>query len=416
MTDLRQLRQRLVADASLLTAANVLARVISTVTLILITRLLGRDAYGQYAAALALTRMASVLFNLGLDGWLLRSGRWQKETLRQNSTAILIIKLVLGIIWLLGLLGVGQFLNWETFPPLLVFLAAVSTWLEEFAATAISAAQASLRNQIAAIITVGVQLLLLLALGVLLLGSSQSAELFMAARLGATLIAGLTAVWGLWRLMGLEVSWKAIRHALTETPMFGLSLGLAMLSRQADVVIVANWLGKGAAGVYAPAITIASTLFLLSTSVYNVLLPLFSRLYENEGKAQIITAVRQFMGYTFILSSIMTIGLALTAPWIVWLAYGAEYAQSGQILTIFSLVLFSRSFIAVGAAALTAVGWQKQRVVAQAIATVLNILLNLLVVTQTSWGLWGVAWVYVLTEAIAMLGYWYYVWQWRQQA
>lgn len=415
MTDLGQLRQRLVADASLLTAANILARLLSAITLIIITRLLGRDAYGQYAAALALTRIASVLFNLGLDGWLLRSGRWHRDTLQQNTTAILLIKLVLGVVWLLGLLGVTQFLNWEAFPPLLVLLAATSTWLEEFAATAIAAAQASLRNQIAAAITVGTQLLLLLALGVLLLIQASTTEMYMVGRLGATLIAGLTAVWGLRHLFGLQFSRKAVQQALTETPMFALSLGLALLSHQADVVIVANWLGKAAAGVYAPAITIASTLFLLSTSIYNVLLPLFSRLYENEGKYQIVTAVRQFIRYTFILSSVMTLSLALTARWIVWLAYGNEYAQSGQILTIFSLVLFSRSFIVVGAAVLTAVGWQKQRVIVQIIATTLNILLNLLIVTQTSWGLWGVAWVYVLSEAVAMLGYWYYVWQWGQQ-
>ena len=84
------------------------------------------------------------------------------------------------------------------------------------------------------------------------------------------------------------------------------------------------------------------------------------------------------------------------------LLYGAPYQGSGAVLAVLSGVLVLRCPSTALAAALVAVGWQTWRVGAQAVAAILNVVLNLLIVHQ--FGVMGVAKVYVFTEAILFLG------------
>ena len=112
----------------------------------------------------------------------------------------------------------------------------------------------------------------------------------------------------------------------------------------------------------------------------------------------------------FGLGLLFTAGAFVVARPLMVLAFGPEYALTGDILRIFSFILVFRCLSFAFAALLTAVGWQSRRVVVQVIVVLLNIGLNLLVVTR--WGLVGVAWVYVATEAVLALGHYYWVARW----
>lgn len=65
------------------------------------------------------------------------------------------------------------------------------------------------------------------------------------------------------------------------------------------------------------------------------------------------------------------------------------------------------------AAMIVAVGYQKYRVIIQGITAALNVALNIWMVNQ--FGVTGVAWVYVLSELILLLGYIYLVQRWRSK-
>jgi O-antigen/teichoic acid export membrane protein len=106
--------------------------------------------------------------------------------------------------------------------------------------------------------------------------------------------------------------------------------------------------------------------------------------------------------------------LWVTAEWLVVWLYGTAYAMTGYLLQILGLMIWVRCWIAVQTAVLAAVGWQRYRVKVQFVGVLVAVVLNLYVVTQTNWGLVGVAWVYVVGEVLLCLGYGWYLWQWRR--
>lgn len=403
--------RRLVGQVGLLTVANIVARLFSAVGMILVARLLGPAEYGPFAGSLALTRVLSVFFNLGLDIWLLRDGGQNEAELGRKVGALFTLKMGAGFGWLVAMRLLVTWLNPESFPVGLFMWCALAVWLEDVALTAGSAFQAALQPQKTAVVTVVVQALFLLITVAMWGVGVVQAITYAWGRAGMGLLAMGWAMWLMSRSFALYTTRADVQIALRGARAFAVSLGLAMVARQADVSIVANWLGKTAAGLYAPAVTLASTVLLLSMSMHNVILPSLSRLYSQNPRRLPRTVSQLLLGAGG-LALVLVVGIWLTAEWLVMWLYGAEYAISGQILQILGLVIFVRSFTAILGAVLAAVHWQRKRVYVQAVGVAFSIGLDLYVVTQTTWGIFGVAWVYVAAELVLMLGYSWYVWHW----
>lgn len=397
----------------MLLSGTMVARAISAITLILTARVLGPAAFGQYAASLALTRITSVFFTLGLGSWILQSGGRDPFQIRENSTASLLIQFVLGIGWLLAFMIVTPYLNQDVFPIRIIMFCAISTWFEEMGNTVASTFKAILRNNVTMFLLVTPQLIFLVATLVLVQNDINFLETYVIIRAVAMAIAATISFLVFMRVFGLQFRAMSIKKALRETKSYGASIALGNLSRQVDVIIVGNWLGKTSAGLYAPAITIVSTLFLLPNAVYGVMLPVLSRTYS----VSLIAFKKRSYHLLFvsmILGGGLALGTILIAKPLVQVVYGSEYTQSGTILQILGIILLFR-FLSFGAAAiLAAVGWQNKRVVVQVIVVSLNIALNLLIVKR--FGLIGVALVYVFTEALLMFGYNGYVLRWMKRS
>jgi O-antigen/teichoic acid export membrane protein len=89
---------------------------------------------------------------------------------------------------------------------------------------------------------------------------------------------------------------------------------------------------------------------------------------------------------------------------------GEAYSTTGELLAILSPILFLKTVSFAAAAFLVAVDWQSHRLIPQAISAAVNIVLNLLVI-QTL-GIQGVAYVYVISEAVLLIGYLFATTRW----
>jgi len=168
-----------------------------------------------------------------------------------------------------------------------------------------------------------------------------------------------------------------------------------------DVIIVAFALGNYSVGLYSPAVSIVNALFFIPLSVYMVMVPSLSHLFESD----LLQAWKSSKRFTLLLSvvgGLSSILLFVCADWVVALL-GESFAGSGMILRILSVILLLKSLSFAMAGILVAGGRQSQRVIIQAIAVVLGTLLNLIVVFR--FGINGVAVVFVITELILFLGY-----------
>lgn len=397
-------RRRFALNYGALFTGVAIARVLAGVALILIARQVGAAQFGQFTASLALTKITSVAFTLGLEGWLLGNGfrEGDRRLLAQRSTSTLIITAGLGLVWLTIYLFFTRWLNPDIFPYPVVLLCALSVWFEEILNVVATTFKTALNNHITFFIITGSQFLLI-ALILIQAASGQNQLLpFIQFRVLGMAISALAAIWLMGRLISFQVVTTDVISTLKVAPPFALSLTLNLLYERVDVVIVGAWLGKEQAGLYTPATTILIALFLIPGTLYSILSPIYSQL-----SVRSIAQLKRFFYRTLLGSLGLGLGLMaslyLAASHLVLWLYGAEYQGAGVLLAILSGVLFFRSLTFPLAAFLVAVRWQTKRLLPQALSASINILLNLIVVRTR--GVQGVAWVYVISEAILMVGH-----------
>lgn len=379
-----------------------MARGLLAITLIVIARQLGPADYGQYSASIAIVGMATVLFSLGLDGWLLYRGGKDPQQLDVRLTSAFTLKAALGVVWLAGWWVVARYLNQSSFPWMLIMLGALSLWLEELARIIWSGFKACLRNDLTLVLMIVAQGAFL---GITLWLASQHAqnpESYMGGRLAAAFLGTVVSAILVARRIGLRLRLETLWPTLRDTLPFAASIGFAMLYGRADLTIVASELGKVAAGTYAPAVTLTNALFLIPAAIFGVMVPFLSRGYAG-GPGWVKRTSRPLVAGTLLLGVLLGVALALASQPLILLLYGEAFSASANVLAILGGVLVLRCPSMALAAVLVAVGWQVPRVGAQAFAATLNVLLNLLFVHQI--GVMGVARVYMLTEAVLFLGY-----------
>ncbi len=394
--------QQALANILALLSGSALSQGLSAVVLIIIARQIGPEAYGQYSASIALVGLTTVFFSLGLENWLLYQGGRDRERIGDWSTAALSLATMLGTVWLIGLWGIAPYLNQSSLPWLLVVLATVSLWLEEVASITWSAFKVCLRNDL-------VLLLMTLSQGgflgislILAAGHIQNPGSYMGGRLLAACLGTVVSVILLVHRFRLHLRWQALWTTLRGTLPFAASIGFSIIYGRADLAIIGHELGKEAAGIYAPALTLTNALFLIPAAIYGVVVPILSRGYVLDRVWVRRISTRLILAM-ILLGAVLGLGLGWLSHLLVEILYGAPFQPSGDVLALLSRILILRCPTIALAAVLVAGGWQMHRVKIQAIAAITNVILNFLVVHQL--GVMGVATVYLLTDAILLLGH-----------
>jgi len=133
-----------------------------------------------------------------------------------------------------------------------------------------------------------------------------------------------------------------------------------------------------------------------------VMTPVIGQLVA-ERSPRLSRAIRQTYFSLAGIGALLWLGTSLLGPEISRLVLGPEFAVSGKILVILGAILFVKSCSYASATVIVATTGQGRRVVVQGIAAAVNVLLNLLVIH--SYGITGVAWVYVASETVLLAGY-----------
>jgi len=405
--------KRVVGNIIALLSGTALARGFSAVTSVVIARQIGPEGFGQYSASIALVGLTTVLFSVGLDGWLLYHGGRNQDDLKRGFNSAFSIKIVLGIIWLTGLWMFSPLLTQSSFPRDLILLGSLSLLLEEIVRTIWSAFKACLRNDLTFILMAGFQVLFLGSTLWLAKHHIQEPASYLKGRLLAACLGAAVSLLSAHRKLGLHPQLKALWPTLLGSFPFAISIALARIYGQVDLTIVASELGKAAAGIYSPALNLTSAIFLIPAAIYGVMVPILSRGYTEDPAWTRRVSIGMTLGMAM-LGLVLGCGLVFLAHPLIHLLYGTSFEASADVLAILAGVLILRCPNMALAAALVAVGWQIPRVGAQALSATLNILLNLMLVHEL--GVTGVAMVYVLTEAILFTGYLgiFLWWMWKR--
>jgi O-antigen/teichoic acid export membrane protein len=401
-------RKTVVGNIVSLTVGSAIAQLLMAASVLLVARQLGPSKFGEYAATFSAVALSSVLFNVGLDTWLLRSGARRPGDIRTLLGDALTVKLVLGIPWLAAAALVLPRLNPQTFQLPLILVSGLSIWLEGLFSVGLSAFKALLRNGTTALLLGTARGGVLVLTVLLALGGRQDPIVYAGARLAMGAVALAATLLFLPVRPALGRSPHYLAGTTRESFPFALSDLLVSVYVQADVTIAAVILGKNAVGYYAPASNLISALTVVPLALFYVTVPVLTNALQSSW-----LAFRKLLRTTLI--GHFLIGLALWA--IAWLStgilpalLGEAFRPSAPLLAILSPILFLKTCSFGAAAILVAVGWQTRRLSLQAVAAAANVILNLLLISQ--YGISGVAWIYVASELLLAVGYLALVWAW----
>ena len=183
---------------------------------------------------------------------------------------------------------------------------------------------------------------------------------------------------------------------------YGLSDFLVLIYMQADVTLLTIMRGSEAAGLYSPASGLINALFIIPSSIYQLTIPILAREFKTNSYLSRRSIQRLSVGF-LVLGIILALGVGLFGGLIIRFLLGPKFYITSSLLTILSPLLFIKSLGFAWAAILVTVGWQKRRLIPQAISAISNVILNIL--TIPLFGLTGVAMVYLISEIILSAGY-----------
>jgi O-antigen/teichoic acid export membrane protein len=385
-----------------LTAGSLFSQALLLLSLIIIARHLGGNLFGQYAGIYATIGIISVLFNYGIDTWLMREGGRDSRNIAIGISTGWLLKTLMGTAILLTVIATSLLTGLWSFSAGLLALASLGYIFDGWASLAYSCFKSQLNNRPTALLQIlgGLGLFLISVLLTFYQGSNAS---LMA---GRTLVSLMTAILALLWVRRLY-PWKWDLSFLPDLYRRGLVYCLSDLMiaiyLKADVALLSLIRGDKLVGEYAPAAMLVNAFFLIPTIFYNTLYPLLSKLYYNEHQARF----RQLAFNTLIgmgaLGVLLSLFIERTSSLLINHIFGYDFQASGLVLKSLSFLLIFKCVSFALAIILLAANRQTQRLIVQGLTAVINLGLNLLLIP--SYGVWGAVWAYLLSEGFLCFGY-----------
>jgi O-antigen/teichoic acid export membrane protein len=394
-------QEGILQKVAILGSGSTLAQGFMIIYAILVARHLKPDGYGLFTATYTTLALSSVLYNWGLDTWLLRQASISNQPYKLLGDVYIIksfLGLLCGVTLHLGLPFLGK--NIFTLP--LLTIAIFDVWFDSLFNSEIAMLNALRRNRLASFLLVVSRCArLIIALGLILIGI-KSPVTFALGRFSGTFITLIIS----WFIAPPKIESNPLRRTIevfiTSIP-YGVSDMLATIYLQADVSLLAILSGeKRDVGVYAPASSLVNALFIIPAAGFSVMVPYLTSQYQN--KASLFKSMSKIMFIGFgILGTALWLGLSLSSNLLVKILLGSEFAITGRLIVILSPILLMKSLNFGCATFLVSTGLQSRRIIPQGLSALANIALNLVLIPL--YGVWGVAWAYVASEAILLGGY-----------
>jgi O-antigen/teichoic acid export membrane protein len=400
-------RSTVIQNIAVFSGASFFAQGLMAVNTIIIARILAPEAYGLFLGTYAAVGLSAIFVNWGLDTWILRYGRTGLDP-KVLAGRVLSIKILMGVIWGAILFFLLPLIRPSIFLEPMVLIITIDVLLDSLFNAELSALNTEKRvSTVSALLLTsrGGRLLGTLCLVVLNFSTPVS---FALARLITT---GCALGFASWALRPKFIS-KPFNPVLLlrQSMPFALSDLLATVYLQADVTLLALIVGdRKAVGLYGSAEGIINAFFAIPAAAYQISLLALLRL-DGQDIHSIRNAIIKMFGGFFGLGVVLWIGLWGGGRFLIQLLLGSAFQPTGELLSILSPILLFKSLSFACAALIVAAGRQHYRVIAQIISASVNIFLNIILIK--TFGIRGVAGVYVVSEFILVLAYLWIVYRW----
>jgi|AntDeeMinimDraft_6_1070357.scaffolds.fasta_scaffold02315_3 O-antigen/teichoic acid export membrane protein len=149
-----------------------------------------------------------------------------------------------------------------------------------------------------------------------------------------------------------------------------------------DTLLIGYLLGPESVGVYSVAYPTAAVLMFVIMSFGHIYLPSVSKLYDDGEKSEIQFIYSIVAKWSFLLTLPVFVVFVVSSDHLLTMVFGHEYSDGELPLVILSIGFLINSMLGPGALTLTAVGQNKRHMYGNILATVVNVLLNVVFIIR----------------------------------
>lgn len=168
-----------------------------------------------------------------------------------------------------------------------------------------------------------------------------------------------------------------------------------------DTLILQNYAGAGAVGVYGLAYKIHDNLVMGAAFLMNSLFPALSQNFSDNKLPELKNLYQKSFDFLFIASAVLFISIYAVAPFLINILGGSSFSESLGPLRILLIATAISYFNHLTGYSLLAFGKQKLSLFIAAFALSLNIILNIIFIPFYSY--YAAAWATVATEGVVLI-------------
>jgi len=398
------------------TLAQIVAKIITVffglLTMVILTRYLGREVYGQYMYVITLVVLFGSIADWGTATIGVREAAKQKQKEDQNK--ILVNVFLLRIFLSLGaaiLMILAAFLlpikgNQEWLIRQGVVLGSLILFLFAIKASLGMIFQTKLQMQKTAIGEIVGSILVFLITWLFIFYQFNLIPLISAVFL-ANLVSVALLLILVKQVIKLRLVWDraVIKKVLGESFPMGAILMMLTIDNKIDTVMLGSLKGSGAVGIYALSYRIYDVLILGAAYLMNALLPVLSQYADlDRWREKIKRIYQKSFDVLLLMGVIVLVGVLIGAPLIIKIItqnrFG-EFFDAVGVLRLLSLAIFFSYFNHLTGYTVVALGRQRLYFFVAFLALAFNIVVNFLVIPRFSY--FGAAVTTILTEGLVLI-------------
>lgn len=370
-------------NASYLTMALVLQKIISFTYFTLLARNLGPENLGKYYLAISFTTIFAVIIDLGLMNVLTREVAKVKQEAEKYLGNILTIKIPLTILSFTGVVITINLLGYDELTKDLVYLSAAAMILDSFTTTFFALLRGFHNLKYESLGAIAFQSIIMI-LGLSALYSGMGLRWIMSAMVAAStfnfIYSAIVAKWKVGVRLRPLFNKNLIKTILVISIPFGLYIVFNRIFLHLDSVLLSLLAGDRYVGLYQIPFKIIFALQFLPMAFIASFYPAMSFYWVNDKK-QLARSFERALIYLMLISLPVTAGVIAIADKII-LIFRSQYNDA--ILPL-QIIILSLTFIFLNfpiGSLLNACDRQKHNTVNMGIVLTISILLNLILIPK----------------------------------
>ncbi|MCP5099986.1 MAG: flippase [Chloroflexi bacterium] len=326
-------------NAGVLMASQMLTWVLSLATMIFLPRYLGATGIGQLYLATSIWAIVSIGVAFGMDTLITKEVARQPARLAALFNTSLIVRAILYIVGLGAVFLYVRLAGYADDTVAIIFVIGFANGIRQLS----FASRASLQGlERMAFITIGdivgkafntIFSIVLLVLGFKVL-------VIAAVIIGANFVQAAIQFYYLRRLQpfSLNLDFSLLGWMVKAAFPYLMVAVFLVIYVQLDVVIISLLVNETVVGWYSVADQLFGTLLFVPTVFITAVFPVLSRMYTNDTDA-LPRLMRKSYDLLLLIGIPIGLGIAVIANPLVVLLFGADFANSGPVLTVMGIVL-----------------------------------------------------------------------------